>query len=108
MFNFIAIITLMTALLPPAFASDPTRPPEGLFAAPVPSQALKPEIRYQLQQIRITDNGASAVVNGELVREGDMVGSAKVISISANEVVLKIKQKQRVLSLINKTKRLSQ
>jgi MSHA biogenesis protein MshK len=48
------------------------------------------------------------VVNGELVREGDMVGSAKVISISANEVVLKIKQKQRVLSLINKTKRLSQ
>ena len=108
MFKFIAIITVLTALIPPAFASDPTRPPEGLFAAPDSLQAPKPETRYQLQQIRVTDNGASAVVNGELVREGDIVGSAKVISISANEVVLKIKQKQRVLSLINKTKRLSQ
>jgi MSHA biogenesis protein MshK len=102
------MFTVFIALLPPAFANDPTRPPEGLFAAPVSSQALKPEIHYQLQQIRITDNGASAVVNGELVREGDIVGSAKVISISANEVVLKVKQKQQVLSLINKTKRLSQ
>lgn len=108
MFKLITIFTLFAALLPSVFASDPTRPPEGLFAVPDSPQAPKPETRYQLQQIRIADNGSSAVVNGELVREGDTVGSAKVLSISANEVVLKIKQKQRVLSLINKTKRLSQ
>lgn len=90
MARYLAILAaIFASALGPAFAvelADPTRPPKPAVAdaavAPNPAQ-------WQLSLVRVSDDDRRAVVNGKLVREGDQVGSARVLRIESSHVVLK-------------------
>lgn len=86
----------------PANANDPMRPP-GM--ASVTSENKAPTTAsFVLQQIKISADSRSAVINGQLVREGDSVSGAEVTKITSDKVVLKYRKKLRFLSLLNRTK----
>jgi MSHA biogenesis protein MshK len=76
--------------------ADPTRPGPGTAAAavdggaPRPAGEAAPKTWPQLQSVRISAPGeASAVIDGRLVRKGDHVGDAVVVTIEARSVVLR-------------------
>ena len=83
-------------------ASDPMKPPQ--FAPTIEKKAAKKKASFTLQQIKMSQNGASAVINGNLVKEGDTVSGARVVRITSDKVVLKYRQKLKTLSLLSNTK----
>lgn len=85
-----------------AYAGDPTRPP-GLGSFESKKEPVK-RTSFKLQQIKISAGSRSAVINGQIVREGDSVSGAEVLKITSDKVVLKYRKKLRFLSLINRTK----
>lgn len=65
---------------------DPTRPAGyGVSAA---LETVAPEQQWWLTLIKIDGNRRSAVVNGRLVRKGDVVDGATVVEIRPSRVVL--------------------
>ena len=100
---------LLSVLLLPATqvqaVNDPTRPPAAVDrVANAAESEPQPETDIQLQQILISASGNRAVINGKVVRQGDTVDGAKVLSISSDTVVVNYRQNRQKLSLINKTK----
>lgn len=72
---------------------DPTRPAEyqsGVSLVEVP-RAL---VDWKVTAIRITENDRTAIVNGKIVREGDTIGTAKILEIQPVSVVLTYENKQ--------------
>lgn len=86
-----------------AYASDPTRPPAWMQQAPSVVPAVS-QANFNLQQVLVRDDQRLAVINGELLREGQRISGAQVIEIKAAEVVLKTSQKRFVVSLLNNTR----
>ncbi len=91
----IAVVGL--AIAPSQAAVDPTRPPsqphnEGVSMG-VTANA------WQLQAIRISAQGRSAVINGVQVRQGESIRKAKVVAIEPGSVVLKQSGRQILLTL---------
>lgn len=99
------IVILVLAMAAPAFASDPMMPPQW-NSAPVVKAEKEPELN--LQQIRIRSGDALAVINGRIVRVGDSIDGAKVTAILPASVRVKIRQKERELSLLTNTRRFSE
>lgn len=101
------LILLLGALLPSAHVSavDPMRP-AFLDGAPKTKTTTKKKqpAQFTLQQIRISDSDTSAVVNGQLVREGSWLLGAKVVEIKDKRVILNHKGKRKELSLTNAIK----
>ncbi len=100
---------LLFALLLPAFSAqavtDPTRPPAAMTVnKEVPEDEPQQQTEIQLQQILMSSSGNRAVINGKVVKPGDSVDGAKVLSISSDTVVVNYRQNRQKLSLINKTK----
>jgi len=62
---------------------DPTRPPPeaAMVAGPAPVGPV-------LQSVMIGPNGRTAVIGGQLLKEGDSFGDAKLVRISQGEVLL--------------------
>ena len=62
-------------------------PLDGLFSV---DRTLKMEEvqEWKLTAIRITENDRSAVINGRIVRKGDMVGPARILAIQPVSVLL--------------------
>jgi MSHA biogenesis protein MshK len=83
-------------------ASDPMKPPR--FAPVTEKKAAQKKASFTLQQIKMSQKGASAVINGKLVKEGDTVSGARVVRITSDKVVLKYRQKLKTLSLLSNTK----
>ena len=83
-------------------ASDPMKPPQ--FAPAAVEKSTVKKTSFTLQQIKMSQNGASAVINGNLVKEGDIVSGARVVKITSDKVVLKYRQKLKTLSLLSNTK----
>lgn len=76
--------------------TDPTRPP----SAPTGSPAAQEEAAgTQLQSILLSSGRKVAVINGNVVPLGGMVGEAKVVRISETQVVLKKGDEIEVLKL---------
>lgn len=98
-------VALLIALSAVARSADPTQPPHWLQPALRKSEPL-PELT--LQQIRISDSDAVAVINNRLVRVGDDIDGATVIAIKAGTVDVKIRQKRQKLSLLNNTRQYSE
>ena len=96
------------AVLTPAqvLGADPTQPPPWLQQAPARTETV--DVPLVVQQILIREGGNRAVINGQLVRSGDVVDGAQVMTISADKVVVKIRQKRRELSLLVNTRRISE
>ena len=100
-------ITLITTVLYQGSVSavaelpDPTRPAD-YYVAPVTVEVYelpKELIDWNVSAIRIKDSDKSAIVNGQLVRTGDQIGSATVLEIKPVAVVLNYENKHVVVRL---------
>jgi MSHA biogenesis protein MshK len=79
------IAAMLMPLSLSAFAqgmADPTRPPSA--GADVSIESGTPV----LQSIKFASSGATAMVNGRLLRVGDMLDDSKVVKITESELVL--------------------
>lgn len=82
---FLALLLLLLAA--PVFAqslSDPTRRPD----APGTVAAVAGDGGWVLQSTRIAGGERLAVVNGQLVREGQRIGNARVLRIEHGKIHL--------------------
>jgi hypothetical protein len=102
------VICVLPAIIFSATASgapplpDPTRPPDYTVKI---QQTEKPPAMvtdFNVTAIRIDRDDRSAIINGHLVRVGDMVGQARVLEIHPAEVVLYHDQKRRVVRLYDR------
>ncbi len=66
---------------------DPTRPYAWQEVRPV-VEIPREVMEWRVTAVRIGEHGRSAIVNGLLVHVGDGLGEARVVAISASEVVL--------------------
>lgn len=107
MIRFLFFSTLLISSISASWAVDPTRP-AYLNAPPVMSPLKKTTNRFRLQQIRISDEAASAVVNEQIVYVGSHISGAKVVDITENQVVLAHQGKNKTLTLINRIKQASE
>jgi len=92
-----AVITLMPAAAGAQALNDPTRPPAGLLGPE--SAAVGTGSAPVLQSVIISPAVKAAIINGEMVRLGGAFGSARLVRISENEVVLKGDNEEQVLKL---------
>ena len=77
--------------------NDPTRPPTG-FAVGDP-EAAGAGGGPLLQSVKISPEGRSAIISGEVVRLGQKYGDAVLVKVAENEVVLKSKDGTQVLKM---------
>jgi MSHA biogenesis protein MshK len=84
-----------------AAAQDPTRPPSWMTGSTAAKTSKKLPI---LQQILISENRKSAVINGKLVSEGEMVAGAKLININRDWVTILRSGRRITLRLVPITK----
>ena len=90
-----------------AQAIDPMAPPgfreetRDLKKSPMDASEVRKKKRsgYVVQQITIRGKHRSAVINDQLVQEGDQLGKASVAKISKSNVVLKISGNRKVLEV---------
>jgi hypothetical protein len=99
--------------LPPRFVPPPSRtgspaPPRAAAATPAaapaaaPGQtaappALAPSNELRLEAVSEQEGVAVAVINGQLVREGDHIGNAVVLRIGVQEVEVEVDGRRTVL-----------
>ena len=90
MFRRLGCVLLLAApALPVISGPDPMRPPT-LPIARVPTQQVTDSTQWQLKLIRRSGDRQVALINGELVREGELVNGARVKSIGQHQVILKL------------------
>lgn len=84
---------------------DPTRPADWLVQTePVFVEQIQipgKKIEWRLTAIRIAKNDRSAILNGKLVRVGDMVNSATVIEIQPRAVIVDHEEKKLIVKLLS-------
>ncbi len=88
-------------LLSHAVVADPTRPAPGWQADVAQGTAAALPGSLQLQLIKDTAQGKTALINGQLLRKGQMVQHYRVSDITAEQVILELNGERHVLSLIN-------
>jgi MSHA biogenesis protein MshK len=91
-----AIAAMPLAVAQAQVLVDPTRPPMSV-AKPGAVEEAPPAT--QLQSILISSRRRIAVINGNTVALGDMIGEARVVKISETEVVLKTGEETEVLKM---------
>lgn len=84
--------------------SDPTRPPaEAMLAQGAAPPAPSAPKRPQLQSVLVGKGQGGrevAVIDGQVVRRGEKVNGAVLVSVSAGEAVLRRGQHTEVLKLL--------
>lgn len=102
----LALFVIMMPASLQAFAElpDPTRPADYQAAPKVVYEEELPQelIDWTVTAIRITGEDRTAIVNGQLVREGDIIGPARVVDIEPVSVVLDYRQSTVVVRLYSK------
>ena len=91
-----AIAAMPLAVAQAQVLVDPTRPPMSV-AKPGTAEEAPPAT--QLQSILISSRRRVAVINGNTVALGDMIGEARVVKISETEVVLRTGEETEVLKM---------
>jgi MSHA biogenesis protein MshK len=85
--HFVSLVIIVTMLLSQQVHAlhDPTQPtdPADYFGGGIRSNSA-----WSLQSILSATDRRIAIINGTRVREGDLIGSAKVISINESTAVL--------------------
>lgn len=90
---------------PPAALIAPVRMPDGVIATPV----VRHEPRLQSVLVSLRPGGRRiAVIDGKMVRQGQRVGDAVVVSIGAREVVLRRGSRTQTIKLFKPAARLAQ
>lgn len=92
------VIALANAELP-----DPTRPATYITddAEPVYFEEINfiEKINWKLSAIRISSSDRTAILNGKLVRAGDVVGPAKVLEINPLSIVIDHEERKLIVRL---------
>lgn len=78
-------------------AQDPMRPPSWMTGSS--TTKIRNE-RLNLQQILISDDRRSAVINNKLVNEGDSIKGAKVKEIDRERVIVMRSGRRQILRLV--------
>lgn len=78
---------------------DPTRPPDYTATAFVPEPAQKDDVEFNLTAVRIDKDSRSVIINGELLRVGDKVGSAEILEIHPAQVILNHENRRMIVRL---------
>lgn len=68
---------------------DPTRPPR-LTPPPTPAPQPAREVEWKLTLIKYSPANRSAILNGQVVREGDRIARARVVKILRDAVMLEL------------------
>lgn len=83
---------------------DPTRPTDA--AAWFGNKTSGAQAEWSLQSILTGSDRRIAVINGTRVREGDRIGTARVVQIEDSRVLLKIGEGTLTLRLLSTTSRI--
>jgi len=88
LFSLFAVALLVLPLsIKAEVLPDPTRP--ATFQTATVIQDLPAElIDWTVTAIRISERDRSAIVNGRIVRTGEMIGPARILEIQSTQVVL--------------------
>ncbi|MFA5373386.1 MAG: hypothetical protein WC354_04265 [Candidatus Omnitrophota bacterium] len=87
----------MPAPAVPAAQPAPDPAGEGPVSSAALAKAKKPDsISYILTGVYLSGNKAFALVNNQIVEEGDEVAGAKVFKINLDEVILKLTDGQAI------------
>lgn len=79
---------------------DPTRPSD-YFARRAATEELPKEIvNWNLTAVRISSQGRSAIINGQFVRVGDVIGKGTVLEINHDSVVLDYNRQEFIVNLL--------
>ena len=95
-----ALVAALWLTTPVALAQalgDPTRPP-GAGAGWQGAEDVAPACN-QLQSVLLSGGRKLAIINGNMVPLGGMLGEARVVKISETEVVLKVGEETETLKL---------
>ena len=98
-----AVVILSLMILASAGAGplpDPTRPAVGLALPAAAAQPAEELLTWNLTAIRISPTDRTAIINGQLVKVGDVVGRGIVREITRDGVVLDYNRKKLVVQLI--------
>jgi MSHA biogenesis protein MshK len=98
--SLLCVVCLGFSAVSPAL-NDPTRPTDhALFFGTGQSAS---SAQWVLQSILLSSDRRIAVINGTRVREGDRLGSAKVVRIADSHVLLKTGGTTLTLRLLPET-----
>jgi len=78
---------------------DPTRPANYSDRIAIQMELPQQFLNWNVRAIRSSESGRNAIVNGSLVKVGDVIDSATIVDITSNSVVLVHNNKQLVLRL---------
>lgn len=78
---------------------DPTRPPDYSANTFYVEPAQKEDVDFNLTAVRIDEDRRSVIINGELLRVGDKIGSAELLEIHPAHVILDYDNKRMVVRL---------
>lgn len=99
--NMMLILLVMTANAVKAeVLPDPTRPPDyqdTVFMQDLPQEMID----WRVTAIRLSDMDRTAIINGIIVREGETVGTAKVIEIQPIHVILEYNGRKAAVRLFS-------
>ena len=79
--------------------TDPTRPVDYLPPSALPQNASDEFMNWHVTAVRIGKNDKSAVLNGKIVRAGDIVDRARIVEIGPGMIVVDIDRKRLELRL---------
>lgn len=79
---------------------DPTRPSTYVERSVFANDQIQGQPSWDLRAIKAGTQSRTAIINGKLVRVGEEVGSARVIEINSDSVVLLHQRSQIVLKLL--------
>ena len=104
------IVTLKRKTFDKGWGRNPFfRPGEKAIPHPVPKQppppmptveAEKPLPTLKLEMILTTDGQRRAILSGQFVKEGDLIGEERVARIRSDRVVLEREGEQRTIKLV--------
>lgn len=93
----IVVLLLLLATGLPARAEEILRDPTRPYSAPRAISVSRPQ--FKVNAIIMSDTRQVAIVNGKRVGVGALVGGARVVSISRNEIVLDFDGQPMTLTL---------
>ncbi len=86
---------------------DPTRPPDALLA-PGPAGGVSVPVDSGVQTVILRPGGKSAaVINGQYIVVGEMIGDKRVIKITESEVVLKSESGREIIKVMPAIEKIS-
>lgn len=94
-----AVASLLLAVSVSAELRDPTQPPV-VHQSAVRRLEIREPTSYKVTAIKISGDEKKALINGQLLAEGENIGEARVLEIGPDAVIVEYLSEQRRLSLL--------